>query len=94
MPVTCTCQFVLYTNLTFVIGTLIVQIRYACALFITAFVITAEFVIMSILSAQKSADRVFSLNVPRYSFGNNTFWIFVRIASPRRLQIHKTYDFF
>ena len=36
-----------------------------------------------------------SLTVLCYSLGKHTFWIFVRIASPRRFyQIYKTYDLF
>ena len=39
-------------------------------LFITAFVITAKFVITSVWSGQKSTDRVFFVAVPCYSVGN------------------------
>ena len=54
-------------------------------LFITTFVTTAKFVIMSTRSAQKiSRSCRFSLTASCYSLEKHTVLIFVRIASPRR----------
>ena len=48
---------------------------------------------VNFVSTNISAACMFSLTDPCYSLGKHTFWIFVRIASPRRfLQKHKTYD--
>ena len=62
-------------------------------IFITTFVITAKFVITSIRSAQKSADRVFfSLTVPCYSLGKHTFLIIFDNKNTKRMTHKKTFQ--
>ena len=52
-------------------------------LFITTFVITANFVITSIWSAQKSADRVFFIDIPILFFRKKICFVYL-LESPRR----------